>query len=128
MSLTAKILGALVLLAAIAGAVKWAADTIHKAGERDAAVARVAQVEREKADLATAFAADSKADVDIGAELATFRGDLAKGLQSFSQQLTAQPLTHEVPRETINGVPQPCHEREPVRYRSLFNAAVTGAP
>lgn len=122
-----KLGAGLVVLLALAGAARWLSNTIERANERDAAVARVAAVEKEKADLAATFASAQRADVDIAADLAQFRAGLADELTDFSQRIKAKPLTREVvPRDTSNGIPEPCRERDPVRYRGLFNAAVAG--
>jgi hypothetical protein len=123
-----KAIAGIVLLAALAGAGYWCVQTIHKANERDAAVARVAQVEKEKTDMAKSFADASAANVSIAGELAALRTEMAKRLGKFSQALTSQPLTLEVPRETALDAAEPCRARDPVRYRELFNQAVAGAP
>lgn len=125
MSLTGKIVAALVLLTALAGAGAWAVHIIHKASERDAAVARVAQVEREKVDLAKTFATAQAADVTIAAELAELRAQRAADSLEFRGLLTRKPLVTQVPHES-NGQTFTCPERDAHRYRCLHNRAVNG--
>lgn len=125
--LIAKVVGALVVLAALAGAVTWAAKTIEKATGYEAAIARVTEVEREKAALAKSFADARQIDMDTAATLSTFRGELTAQSQAFRDSLNRKPLTSEVPRETNpDGTPAPCRVRDAHRYRCLHNLAITG--
>jgi hypothetical protein len=49
--------------------------------------------------------------------------------QAFHDELTKKPLTHEVPPhvDPEDGQGRALRERDPARYRELFNQAVTGA-
>lgn len=54
----AKILAAIIVLAALAGAVKWSVDTIHKAGERDKFEQQLKDERAENARNITAISRD----------------------------------------------------------------------
>lgn len=121
----AKVIGGLVILALTFGAVRWVANTIEKANERDAAVARVAEVEREKADLARTFASAQAGDLAIADELRAFRAEESDRAVEWRKKLGAKPITYEVPRDANpDGTCPPVRVRDPVRYRSLFDEAV----
>jgi hypothetical protein len=76
--------------------------------------------------LTLAAARDSR----ISQEMALFRGQQADFGKAFRDELAKRPLTIKVPPnvDPKTGAVEPCVVRDPVRYRELFNSAVTGTP
>ncbi len=125
--LYAKLIGGLIVLALLAGAVRWVSNTVEKAERTEQAEARVTEVEREKVELAKTFADAQKADTTVAAELAGFRADQAASANEFRGLLTRKLLTREVPRvDPTTGADVPCIQRDPHRYRCMHDLAVTG--
>lgn len=124
-----KVLGGLLVLAAVLGAVRWVSNTLDKAERAEAAEARVIQVEREKVELAKTFAAAAAINRGIGEDLAAFRAEESKRAEEWRQKLGSISLMREVKHvDPTTGVTTTRRERDPVQYRRLFNEAVTGAP
>lgn len=124
-----KLAGGLIVLLAIAGAVRWVSNTLEKAEGYEAAIARVAEVEREKVELAESFAASAKINREIGADLAAFRDEESKRAEEFRQRLGSISLMREVKHvDPKTGVTTTRRERDPVQYQRMFNEAVTGTP
>lgn len=68
-------------------------------------------------------------DTRTAQEMALFRGQQADFNRNFSEELAKKPLTMKVPPhvDPKTGAVEPCVVRDPVRYRELFNQAVTGS-
>lgn len=62
-------------------------------------------------------------------EMAKFRGQQSDALKAFRDDLSKKPLTNTVVKyvDKATGEKVVCVERDPVRYRVLFNEAVAGA-
>jgi hypothetical protein len=84
----------------------------------------------EQRDHITGLEAAAARDQRIAHEIAVFRGQQLDFNKSFHDDLAKQPLTHKEPPhvDPVTGKVEPCVVRDPARYRSLFNEAVTGAP
>lgn len=60
-------------------------------------------------------------------EIATFRGQQSDWMRAFHEELGKKPLMIEVAHvDPKTGATVTCRQRDPVRYRGLFNAAVAG--
>lgn len=97
-----------------------------KAARVDAAETKAVAAEQRALDIAENATKAAAVNRGISQDLATFRSELSAQSLTFNQALTSRPLTREIVRE-VNGVTTTCRERDPVRYRELFNQAVTGA-
>jgi hypothetical protein len=61
-------------------------------------------------------------------ELAVFRGQQSDAARAFREELAKKPLTIEVSHvDPKTGATVTCRERDPARYRELFNRAVDPA-
>ncbi len=109
----------------MAGLIGYGVHIVKKANRVDVAEAKAEAAEKRALDIAETAAKAAAQERGINEALSLFRGDLATQSQSFREALTRKPLVHEVTRE-VNGVQVTCSERDPVRYRELFNQAVTG--
>jgi hypothetical protein len=89
--------------------------------------AQAEEIEAKDAQITTLTAAAAR-DTRIARELADFRSQQSDFSQWFREEAAKQPLTREVVRyvNPNTGEKVVCRERDPVRYRGLFNAAVTG--
>lgn len=68
-------------------------------------------------------------DTRVAREMAAFRAQQADFGAGFQQELAKKPLTFEVKHvDSATGATVVCRQRNPVRYRELFNSAVTGTP
>jgi multidrug efflux pump subunit AcrA (membrane-fusion protein) len=109
----------------LAGLVGGAVHIIRKANRVDVAEAKAKAAEQRALDIAETAAKAAAQERDISQALAQFRGELGAQSQSFRDALSSQPITREVPH-VVNGQTITCRERDPARYRELFNQAVTG--
>lgn len=104
----------------------WYEIGVHKKAARvDEAEAKTAAAEQRALDIAEAATKAAAVNQGINLALAEFRSELGTQSLTFRQALSARPITREIVRE-VNGVTTTCRERDPVRYRELFNQAVTG--
>lgn len=84
-------------------------------------------IKAQSEQIATLGAAMER-DARAARELATYRGELAEFAQGFRDELASKPITREVVKyvDKTTGETVTCRERDPVRYRELFNEAVAG--
>lgn len=112
----------------LAGAV-WYQVALHKKAARvDAAEQRADDAEKRALNIAETAAKAAAQERETAATMAAVRGELSAQAQAFREALARKPLVLEVPRvDPKTGQTVTCRERDPVRYRELFNQAVTGA-
>ena len=69
-------------------------------------------------------------DQRIANVIDVFRGQQFDFNKNFSDELAKHPLTMKVPPhvDPVTGKVEPCVVRDAVRYRELFNSAVTATP
>jgi hypothetical protein len=67
----------------------------------------------------------SQGDARTALAMAGVRQDLARHAGAIEAAVASQPIVREVER-VVDGKKVVCRERDAVRYRELFNAAVTG--
>jgi hypothetical protein len=112
-------IGGAIAAAALAAFLWWRVSlSFTQADELEARDARIAGLE-----------AAAARDTRIANELSIFRAEQTAASQAFRQELASKPITREVVRhvDTSTGEQIVCRERDPARYRELFNRAVTGA-
>lgn len=128
-SLSFKVIGYLLAAAALAGALWWVGNRIRVSYEaeleRDAARAELKQEREQNAANLKVLADGAATNRQISLDLAAFRGEQAASSQSFRDELAKRNITREIRYETKDGTVT-CTERDPERYRGLFNAAVNG--
>lgn len=84
-------------------------------------------IDAQAAQIGTLEAARAR-DTRVASEMRAFRDEQATGRQAFLDALNKKPLTLKVTHvDPTTGKTDTCTERDPVRYRELFNAGVTGA-
>lgn len=85
------------------------------------------QIDAQQAHIAGLEMAAAR-DQRIATELATFRGQQFDFAKSFREAIASVPLTREVVKyvNPTTGEKITCRERDPARYRELFNSAVSG--
>ncbi len=108
-----------VVAAALLGFLWWRVSLSFSQGE---------QIEEQR-DHITSLEAAAARDQRTANEIATFRGQQFDFNKAWHEDLDSKPLTHEVQPhvDPKTGKCEPHRERDPVRYRVLFNEAVTGA-
>jgi hypothetical protein len=81
-----------------------------------------------KAEQIAGLQAAAARDTRIATELSNFRAEQTAASQAFREELASKPITREVVRhvDTSTGEQIVCRERDPVRYRELFNSAIDG--
>ncbi len=120
------ILGALAL---VIGAGVYVVQLQKKANMVDAAEAKADAAEKRALSIAETAVKAAAQDRKISADLAAYRQELGSQSLLFSQALNRKPLVVEVSSvDPQTGQTVTCTQRDHVRYRELFNQAVTGAP
>lgn len=113
----------------IAGAVAAIALVVFLGWRVSLSFSQGEQIDQQQEHIASLEAAAAR-DQRIATELATFRGQQFDFAKAFRDAVASSPLTKKVPPhvDPKTGAIEPCVVRDPARYRSLFNEAVTGAP
>ncbi len=84
--------------------------------------------EKEFAATVKSMADAAQTNREISADLAAFRSEQAQSTASFRDELAKRNITREIRYVTKEGAEAVCVQRDPARYRELFNQAVTGTP
>lgn len=88
-----------------------------------------ATIDAQAAQIGTLEAARQR-DTRVTREISGFRQVLEDGTAAFRDELGKRPLTIKVAPhvDPKTGAVEPCVTRDAVRYRELYNRAVTGPP
>ncbi len=117
-----------VILAAVAlflGAGVYVVQLQKKANRVDAAEEALKTAQDQFAANVDRLTKAAETNRQIASDLAVFRGEQADFRTFFQQEIGKRPIVRETIRE-VNGQQVSCLERDPERYRVLFNSAVTG--
>ena len=112
----------------IAGAVAAVALVVFIGWRVSLSFSQGEQIEQQAEHIGSLEKAAAR-DQRIATEIAEFRGQQSDWMRDFHEELGKKPLTIKVPPhvDPKTGAIEPCVVRDPVRYRELFNRAVTGS-
>jgi hypothetical protein len=109
----------------LSGFIGYGIHIVKKANRAEAAEEALDEARKQFAADVSRLSKAAETNRQIASDLAEFRDQQSTASESLRAEIAKRNITREVTRE-VNGVTTTCRERDPVRYRELFNQAVTG--